>query len=125
MGPLAWAGVISAIIISVIGGYFALMGQRSQSRSTEKVAQLSADGTAGQLALAMATNTQTRLDALEVWEVDVEDWWQNEHVPWDEAVEKELEKANPGAIARLPDKTPLPNRRRRPRRAPKPYPGGD
>lgn len=110
---LAWAGILSALIIAVISGYFALMGQRSQSRSTEKVAQLSADGTAGQLALAMAQNTQIRLDALEVWEVDVEDWWSTEHVPWDEAVEKELEKASPGAIARLPEKTPLPNRRRR------------
>jgi hypothetical protein len=106
---------MSAVVIAVIGGYFSLMGQRSQSRSTEKVAQLSADGTAGQLALAMAQNTQARLDALEVWEVEVEDWWNNEHVPWDEAVEKELEKASPGAIERLPVKTPLPNRRRRPR----------
>lgn len=112
---LAWAGVLSALVIAIIGGYFSLMGQRSQSRSTEKVAQLSADGTAGQLALAMATNTQARLDALETWEVEVEDWWTNDHVPWDEAVEKELEKSNPGAIARLPVKMPLPNRRRRPR----------
>jgi hypothetical protein len=113
------------LVIAVIGGVFALMGQRSQSRSTEKVAQLSADGTAGQLALSIATNTQARLEALETWEVEVEDWWNNEHVPWDEAVEKELEKASPGAIERLPEKTPLPNRRRRKRGAPKPYPGGD
>lgn len=112
---LAWAGVLSALVIAVISGMFAIMGQRAQSRSTEKVAQISADGTAGQLALSLALNTQERLAALETWEVDVEDWWQNDHVPWDDAVEAELEHASPGALRRLPAKTPLPNRRRRTR----------
>jgi hypothetical protein len=112
---LAWAGIGVALAVALVSGYFGLLGQRSQVRSSEKVAQLAADGTAGQLALSIAQETRMRLGVLEDWEVEVKDWWDFEHVPWDEAVENALERLDPDVMERLPKKTPLPNPRRRPR----------
>jgi hypothetical protein len=79
------------------------------------VAQLTADGTAGQLALQIAQEQQKRLEALELWEGDVEAWWYTEHDPWDAAVVSVLRvKLGHDAVNDLPLRTPLP--RRRPRR---------
>lgn len=125
MNALAWGGIIVAIIVALVGGYFGLMGQRSQAHSQEKVAQLSADGSAGQLALQLAQNSQARLGAaeakiesFEVWEDAVEFWWEHDDRPWHIAVRVALDDPTPTAIAAIPPTVPIPRRRKNPRTAP-------
>lgn len=120
MNWLAWAGVAVALVVALISGYFALMGQRSQAHSQEKVAQLSADGTAGQLALAIAQNSQGRLSAaevkiesFEVWEDEIEWWWEHDDRPWHLAVRAALDDPTPDVIAAIPPTVPIPRRRKR------------
>jgi len=120
MNWLQWAGIAVAIIVASIGGYFGLMGQRSQARSQQKVAQLSADGTAGQLALSIAQNSQGRLliaeqkiESFEAWEDDVEWWWENDDRPWHVAVRAALANVDPDVVGGIPPTVPMPKRRKR------------
>lgn len=116
---LAWAGVIAGLIIALIGGYFGLMGQRSQARSHEKVAQLSADGSAGQLALSLAQNSQARLitaeqkiETFEIWEDEIEYWWEHDDRPWHVAVRFALANVDPDVVSGIPPTVPIPRRRK-------------
>lgn len=127
MNWLAWAGVCVALVVAFIGGYFGLMGQRSQARSQEKVAQLSADGAAGQLALSIAQNSQGRLaiaelkiESFEVWEDEIEYWWEHDDRPWHFAVRTALANPTPDAVAAIPPTVPIPTRRKNPRTTPDP-----
>lgn len=121
MNWLAWAGIVVALAVALLGGYFGLMGQRSQAQSQQKVAQLAADGTAGQLALALAQNSQGRLaiaeqkvEQLETWEDDVQLWWDLTDLPWHRAVEAALGLCNchSDVLANIPNPTPIPRRKR-------------
>lgn len=119
MNWLAWAGISVAIVVAFIGGYFGLQGQRSQAHSQEKVAQLSADGTAGQLALSIAQNSQARLvtaeqkiETFEIWEDAVEYWWEHDDRPWHVAVRFALANVDPDVVAGIPPTVPIPRRRK-------------
>jgi hypothetical protein len=117
---LAWAGIAVAIGVVIIQGAYARSGQRAMAKSQEKVSTAATDVSAGRLALDIALGTRAELSDFRTWQEEVQTWWNDEHVPWDEDIESELERLDPGAITRIRAKTPLPRLRRtnRPKETP-------
>jgi len=115
MGSLSWAGVLAMIVVAIIGGRFALAGQRAQSRTQTQVAVVQRRSAEGRLALDMAVESRDRLDILEEWQDEISDWWDNDHRPRDEMRDNLLHTIAPDQFAELPKLTPIPRVKRRPR----------
>lgn len=111
MNGQVWALV--GVIVSTAGAYLvARLSMRAQQRKTEVDEEMGA----GELALKIAnradekaTNAERKADRLDQWRIDVTEGWWPSHRRRDEAVEAELERLDPGAIARLPSVVPFPS----------------
>jgi hypothetical protein len=115
---LGWAGLGVTFVIALGGWIFASVGQRAQARAQVRTAQLTADGTAGQLALQFATKATERLDVaehkvaqLERWEDDVEWWYDHDDRPWHNAVTRTLADCECHRVHSIPSPVPMPRRR--------------
>ena len=84
-------------IIAVVGAYLtARLGAKANAAKVVADKEVGA----GQLALNIATRLDTEVRGLRQWRRRVAAWWP-EHEDWDDAVALELEKLDPGAMARL------------------------
>jgi len=110
---VGWAGVAAMVLVSFIGGRFALAGQRQQALSQERASKMQGRTAESRLALDMAIETRDRLDMLEDWEDQVVEWWNEDHRPVDEARDRALRRADPAAFQNLPPLTPMPRPKRR------------
>jgi hypothetical protein len=113
MSSLSWAGVVAMIAVALIGGRFALAGQRQQARTQEKVARVQTRSEESRMALDLAIETRDRLDILEDWEDSVREWWNTEHRPRDEIRDRALLAASPDALKEIPPLTDMPRPKRR------------
>jgi hypothetical protein len=115
MPYLSLAGIVLTVLAAVVAGRYGLLGQRLQTKTQERVAQVQQRSEESRMALDMAIEVRDRLDVLEGWEDDVLEWWDSTHRPRDEWRDRELLRLAPDLSQSLPPLESIPRPRRRPR----------